>query len=88
MESTRVGRVKRTFADEVTNLHQEGARCRLDDGKEGPAQGTVWFKFSYCYELRNHGLCRQNRSALLWIFASIHDVSGTRLQAANKNKVI
>jgi hypothetical protein len=25
-KSTRIGREKRTFADEVTNLHQEGAR--------------------------------------------------------------
>ena len=67
---------KRTFADEVTNWRasREGARCRLDDGKEEPAQGAAWFEFSSCYELRNHGLCRQNRSALWWIFASIHGV--------------
>jgi len=66
---------KRAFAGEVKFVCQQGgACCRLDDEGRGPAQGAAWFEFSSCYELRDHGLCRQNRSALWWIIASIHGV--------------
>jgi hypothetical protein len=41
---------KRTFPDEVKNLHarRKGLATRLDEGK-GPAQGVAWFEFSYCH---------------------------------------
>ena len=76
MESTRTRREeKRTFADEVKNLRASREELAVALTMERrPAQGVAWFEFSYCYELRNHGLCRQNRSALWWIFASIHGV--------------
>ena len=66
-KSTRSRREEnRTFAGEVKICvpAERGLANRLDDGKEEPAQGAAWFEFSYCYELRNHGLCRQNRSSL------------------------
>ena len=67
--------MKRTFAGEVKicMASEKGRANQLDDGR-GTCTERSWFEFSFCKELRNHGLCRLNRKLIiLKTFASIHD---------------
>ena len=58
--------MKRTFADEVKicMVSEKGRANQLDDGR-GTYTERSWFEFSFCKELRNHGLCRLNRRLVI-----------------------